>query len=436
MDDYSRPWIWLLTCLAVFTVALYGINFALAPFMGEDFAFMQGDESLGAYDQLLWIIERSHEQISDWNARFGEQLAIFWLNMPTWGFWWASVATFLCFSVLSAAVYSGQQGLKVKSLIAVGLIFLLWPGLEVFFWKTANAAYLYPMLLYLVCMLAYSNDQYMHRWVSRKCIVGGVSVAGFLAGLSFENVPIAVVIYMLIALLMTKGWRQLWPAFLPIIAMLAGWLILLIAPSTQYRRAYYRQAFGIEHTDLMYFVQRGLDVCAVFFRTSGILFACSLLALGYLIYLHRGNKRRYNLRTFLTVVPAVLVVGSLIMAPYTEPRAFLLAWLLMFAVVVEAAYQASMRIPFGRWILLAALLASLGFGVNTWRIYQGVSQEFSSRERYIIEYTGEPGCEEGLPIKQIKLNYSYRYFNNRDAWYIQNLALMSRYYNCNLTVAN
>lgn len=436
MDDYSRQWMLALACLAAFSVTLYGVSFALAPLMGEDFAFVRNGEPQGGYDQLLWVIERSSQQINDWNARLGEQLAIFWLNVPSWLFWLASVGAFLILAVLSASVYSGCQGLMTKSLISLSLMFLLWPGLEVFFWKTANAAYLQPLLLYLVCILAYRDDQYIKRWVSRKFIVIGVSVAAFLAGFSFENVSVAVAIYMVIALLLTKEWKRLWPAFLPIISMLAGWLMLLTAPSTQHRREYYRQAFGIENADLAYYVQRGLEVCDVFFHTSGGLFAASLIAIGYLIYLHRTEIRRYNLRTFLTVVPAILVVGSLIMAPYTEPRAFLLAWALMFAVVVEAVYQAGMRNQLARWALLAALLASLGYGVKTWWIYQDISQAFLSREDFIIENTSEPACKNGLSITPLVFDYSYRYFNNRDGWYMQNLAVINRYYGCRLIIDN
>lgn len=432
MEYYSRQWTWTFACLALLTINIYGWSFALVPMVGEDFAFLYGVEPLAWEDRFQWILQRSVEQIDDWNARLGEQVAIFWLNMPNWLFWLASVLAFLGLVILSAALYSGRQGLKTKSLISVGLIFLLWPGLEVFFWKTANAAYLQPILLYLICILAYRDDTKIHRWVARKTIVVGLSGVAFLAGLSFENVPVAVAIYMALALFMTSQWKRLWPAFFPIVSMLAGWSLLLAAPSTQHRREYYRHAYGVEQTDLGYFVQRGLEVSELFFRTSSLLFIASMIALTYLLFLHRRGERHYNPRTFLTIVPAILLVGSLIMAPYTEPRAFLLAWILMFAVVVEASYQIGMRFRVARWGLLIAMLVSLGFSVKTLLIYQNVSQKFLTRESLILEKVGTPSCEEGVEVDEKVFDYQYRYFNNRDGWYMQNLQAVGQYYDCQL----
>jgi hypothetical protein len=432
MELYSRRWVWGLVCLAILTVVLYGWSFALAPLQGEDFAFLYGLEPPAWDERFQWLIQRSSHQISDWNARLGEQLAIFWLNMPSWLFWIVSVISFISLAVLSAVLYSGRNGLLVKSLISIGLVFLLWPGLEVFFWKTANAAYLQPILLYLLCILAFRDEATIRWWVPRKAMVAGISVVAFLAGLSFENVPVAVAIYMALCLIITTQWVRLWSAMFPIVAMLAGWLILLTAPSTQHRREYYQQAFGVEQTDLTYFVRRGFEVSEVFFETSSVLFAAALLALGYLIYLHRRSKQHYNIRSFLTVVPAVLLSGSLIMAPYTEPRAFLLAWVLMFAAVVEASYQISVRVRLARWFLLLFMLVSFLFGVKTLLVYQDISRSFLDREAHILENVATPSCEKGVEVLPQVFDYSYRYFNNRDGWFMQNLHVAGYYYDCQL----
>lgn len=434
MEHYPRQWLWVFLGLAALSVMLYGWIFLLVPLAGEDFAFLYGGEPLPWDERFQWVIQRSWLQINDWNARLGEQLAIFWLNMPEALFWLVSVLSFLALAVLVAGVYSGCQGLTIKSTLALGLMFLLWPGLEVFFWKTANAAYLQPILLNLLCILAYRDAATIRWWLASKFALLGLTVVALLAGLSFENVPVAVAIYMAVALFISSS-RRFWLALLPIMAMLMGWVVLLIAPSTQHRREFYRQMFGVEQTNLGYYVQRGVEVSELFLRTSSVLLAAALIALGYLAYLHWRGERRYDPGPYLTIVPAVLVVGSLIMAPYTEPRAFLLAWVLMFAVVVEACYQVGLRFRFAKWGLLLAMVVSLGFGVKTLGVYQEVSQAFHARETHILERVGTPVCEEGVEVSEQVFNYSYRYLNNRDSWYMENLYGVGQYYDCQLVKA-
>ena len=428
----NRHYIRSLYIFSFLSIFSYAWIFSITPMMGEDLAFLNGWNK--SYDPSLfeWLFQRSKEQINGWNARLGEQLAIFWVNMPGWLFASAAVFSLIALAILTSYIYSGSHEILLKVLIFLGVIFWLWPGLEVFFWKTANAAYLQPLLLNLLCIAVYRNAETIGYWTKSKTAVIAITLAAVLAGLSFENVPVAVAIYMLTVLVMAASWKRLWPALFPVLGILLGWAVLMMAPSTAIRRETYRQIFGVEHADFAYYIQRGFEVSERFLHTSSMLFIISLASVGYLAFLHAKGYRSYSLSTFVTIVPAVLVVGSLVMAPYTEPRAFSLAWVLMLAAVVEAANQLSKRFIWARWAIITCMLVSAVVSIKSAFIYSDVADFFNKRENRIVDALQQGECSEGVSVSLAEFDYKYKFFNNRDDWYITNLAGISDHYNCRL----
>lgn len=422
----------LLYCFSFGAIALYTWVFAVMPLMGEDFAFSHGWQQSYEPSRLVWLFQRSLEQINGWNARLGEQLAIFWLNMPGWLFLTAAVLAVIGLAVLISLVYSGPRRLWLKAPLFLGLLFGLWPGLEVFFWKTVNAGYLQPLLLNMACVVAYRSAGTVRAWCRSRAATLGMCLIAVLAGLSFENVPVAVAIYMLLVLLMAADWRRLWPAAMPVAGLLVGWGALMMAPSTTLRREFYQRMFGVEHVDAGYYIQRGFEISDVFLRTSGELLALALASVGYLLFLRIKGHQYYAASHFMTVVPAVLVVGSLVMSPYTEPRAFALAWALMLAAVVEAAMQLGERHGWARAGLVLCLLVSAGVGVKTVGVYSTVAEVFGERDSRIINAARENRCDKGVAVSLAKFDYRYKYFNNRDSWYFNNLDSVGYFYDCKL----
>lgn len=430
ISTYDKSaWRYLFSALSILTISLYMVIASISPMNGEDYALTRifGDE--GFWDRLSWVINRSNTQIAGWNARLGEQLAIFWLSMPEIYFLIASVLGFVFFNLLVSSVHSGMKGIAEKTTISICLIFLCWPGMEVFFWRTANAGYFQPMILTLICIYFYSDEKIITNLSANKFKLIGVSIAAFLSGLSFENTPVAVAFYMLASFAFLTNKKKNAIALLPVGAMILGWLILISAASTTARRSYYANVYGVTGYSFEYIVNRAHEVVKTFYATTSPLLVASILALTYVLIYSENRKR-----VLLTTVPAILVVGSLVAAPYTEPRSFLLAWALMLATVVEAAYIASKNIRYFGVFALAIFLVSFSYQIQAYQIYFDFARLVNDRDFFIKRKVGMTECTTGIEVKRIQTSYNYKFLNNRDDWFHGNPGFVSRYYNCNIVM--
>ena len=116
---------------------------------------------------------------------------------------------------------------------------------------------------------------------------------------------------------------------MPLVAMALGWTILITAPSTFMRRAYYAEAFKTNGYSVDYLILKFNDVMDTFYiTTEPLLIAYSIATL----YLFRKKELRKPL--FFLLLTKFLTIISVSAAPYTELRAFSLAWALMYAVVL------------------------------------------------------------------------------------------------------
>lgn len=417
----------LYLALSILSISLYMSIFSIAPMNGEDYALTRIFENEGFLHRLTWVVERSNTQIFEWNARLGEQLAIFWLSMPEVYFSIAATLIFVAFNFLVSSVYTGMKEIVEKTIISLCLIFLLWPSMEVFFWKTANAGYFQPIVLTLICIYFYSNEDIITSLSESKIRLTIVSIVAFLSGLSFENTPVAVAVYMLVSFLFLKRKKEQLFALIPVSAMILGWLILILAASTTKRREFYNHLFGVTGYGLDYIVHRVVDVVRTFFSTSSYLFFASLIGLVYILN-YSDNKKRVLLNT----IPAILVVGSVVAAPYTEPRSFILAWALMLAAVVEATHIAFKEIKFFKVLALIIFSISFLYQIKTYDVYTDFAKLLNQRDYFIKSKIGTTECSTGVEVSQIKTDYSYKFVNNRDEWFHGNPGYISKYYNCNI----
>ena len=209
----------ILRLFAFLVVIVFAVIFSVSPLNGEDYAFTRISEHESFFIHVNWILSRSHDQIIGWNARLGEQLAIFWLNVPKIYFILAATITFVVLSFLVATLLTRSVNLIYITCISICTMFALWPGMEMFFWGTVNAGYLQPIVLTLVCIYLYRSDEAIYNLVRSKLLLVAATLVSFLAGISFENTPIAVIFYMAISLLVvkTKNFNRL--ALLPILSM-------------------------------------------------------------------------------------------------------------------------------------------------------------------------------------------------------------------------
>ncbi len=67
--------------------------------------------------------------------------------------------------------------------------------MEIFFWRTAAAEYLQPLVLTLLIALVFVAKDFRAAVTYRPYRVVAAGLVAFLAGMSFENVPPALLTY-------------------------------------------------------------------------------------------------------------------------------------------------------------------------------------------------------------------------------------------------
>ncbi|MGL4336177.1 MAG: DUF6056 family protein, partial [Turicibacter sp.] len=221
------------------TLMLFSSVLSIVPMNGEDYAltaiFRQGDDFIY---RISWAFSRALLQYQTWNARLGELNAIFQLSFPSYIqilFSTLSFIGFVCFIAL--VFFSDGNNRKIKIMISIPVVVVFIPSFEVFFWKTVNMGYLQPILLSFPCLYFFNSKEKLNELLvgDFKFIVAVFSL--FLLGLSFENVAPALVIYMILSMLLYNKLRVIKLYFL-ILAILAGWGLLMTAQSTSIRTEY------------------------------------------------------------------------------------------------------------------------------------------------------------------------------------------------------
>ena len=419
----------LVLLVGALNVILYAIIFMTSPLNGEDYALTRNFQGHKFLFRLQWIVARAVEQSVSWNARFGEQLAIFWLSMPKIYFALFSTAAFVLFNFLLATIVSGSNAAAIKTVLSAAVIFALWPGMEIFFWGTANAGYLFPLILTLGCVYWYRSDTAIVRLCTSRFLFIFVAVVAFLAGASFENTPVAVMFFMLVSLLLARPRMGAWKGLVPVSSMAIGWMVLILAPSTQHRREFYKDMYGIEGYSLEYFAGRSADVVGVFLDASWMLL---VLTIGSVIVVWKSSSDKK--RMLLSIVVMLLVIASLVAAPYTEPRAFSLAWALMVSLTLSGLFLLLGRLPKYHLGVAALCAVFLYFPLKAGAMYGDLADRLNERDFYIRKMSKTRACSDGIEVDAIKVTYPYKYVNNRDEWYLGNPGFISLFYQCKIII--
>ncbi|MDR6929403.1 DUF6056 family protein [Pseudomonas sp. BE134] len=433
-------WIFVLFTLLMLLSAL---TFSISPTNGEDYALSKPFTNASIFERASWAIERSILQSTHWNARLGEQLAIFWMAMPRV---WFSIANLIFMSLLAflLALFATPQEkwnrntLMLSSLLVIAAFFLLWPRLEIFFWRTTAAGYLQPLVMTLLLLLPFYSSRacqlLLSTWPSTALLV----LLGLLCGLSFENVPPALLPYMaLITCLHFKEKTEFRIQLgLMVLIYLLGWALLMIAPSTHTRTAYYISALNIPPPSLDYFLQQILAVSHAFVAVSAPLLGALITVLLISLFL-KTKSWRQPARFYLLLVPAALCIASVVKAPYIEPRAFTLAWTILIILIVRFAYELLQQLPI-RWaqaVTICLGIVSIGLAAQVFSEYLDYSRQVSRRIDFIMEKQNSNECKEGLSIQIIPSNSDIRLLNNREDWVASNLPQVSQYFNCKLRLS-
>lgn len=420
---------YILLVSAVSVIFLYVMIFIISPLNGEDFALTRDFQNYSFIDRISWVIDRSIEQSTSWNARLGEQLAIFWLSMPKIYFALFATFVFLAFNYFIANIVDDDRKVSKKIILSLIFIFALWPGMELFFWGTVNAGYMQPLVIILFVIYSYKNEAAIEKLKGSKYLFLIVSIASFMVGLSFENTPIAVGFFMFASLIFGGRKFLSWRTLTPIFTIGIGWLLLIFAPSTTFRRNFYNNMYGIDSYSAEYLLGRVQDVILIFLEHSWLLLLMTLF-FSYWTYQNAQDKKRLLL--LFSVI--LLVIISVVPAPYTEPRSFSLAWALMAALCISGVNALVIR--FKKFNIIYSILFSflLYFPLKSASMYSDFAMLMNTRDLYIRDMSNNSACLEGLEVKQITKLYPYKYLNNRDEWYRANPDFVSQYYECKVII--
>jgi hypothetical protein len=398
--------------------AINALTFSVSPLNGEDFGLSRLGGSGRFVETLLWVGHASVHQLTHWNARLGEQLAIFWLAMPGPWFTVAGMVAFagLCWCITALARRSVRldHSFLTGWLVACSLCWLVWPRMEMFFWRTAAAEYLQPLVLSLLVALLFVAQDFRLAVTRNLYRVAGAAVVAFLAGMSFENIPPAFLIYFgwRVLRLRRQGHGKTWSLISLAVAYALGWIALMIAPSTRLRIGYFNTQYHVPEMSLTYLAGRARDVASVFCSSGWELLVVFSFCL--LIGLLRLRARRKQLAASLEfLVPGLLSCACLVFAPYTEPRAFALLWVAMLVWVVRAfcRWETATVSVWPKIAVLALAVLALGMAAGVYGEYARFGEQANRRFDTIVANTGQPACATGLEVPRLRTHASPRILN-------------------------
>jgi hypothetical protein len=371
---------------------------------------------------LHWITARIIRQWLTWNARLGEQLTIAWLELPKYLL--DTVTPLVTLAFVAVLARFSQRSLKdanpVLALVSgYALLMLLWPRLEIFFWRTTATGYLQPLLLCLLLALLLTSP----GWRAFEPPSFGFALAlpiGVLAGACFENVGPA-----LLLLLLLECRRRRLPPWRPgplllCVAVLGGWLSLILSPSTTLRTAALGGHSGTPP----------LQILSALLTTSGPLLLA--FALSLVLLWRQGAEARAGLACLGPLGWAALFsLLPLLRAPYIQQRAFCFVWVVLLIVVLRALL-ATLPAP---WLQLLAL-AALSFSVAVAGVYNSYNLKASARDAWIRSQRDTSACETGIAVAPIENEAMSRLLNLREDWYFYKPGGVSpeveAYYGCKL----
>lgn len=393
--------------LLVAFLLLWAWIFTLSPLTGEDFNLSRLDHSGSLPQRLLWVALRIRDQWLGWNARFGEQLTIFWLETPKYLLDTVTPLVTLAFVALAARFSQAerQAGNPILAMLAVySILALFWPRLEIFFWRTTATGYLQPLVICVLLAWLVCTPALQALRAGSKGFAITLPIA-LIAGACFENVTPGLLVLVLLEWRRQQQLRwQVGPPCL-LIALLVGWLSVILAPSTAIRTAALGGSAGSSLTSIL----------SGFLISSWPLLVAFAVAL--LIRLSRPPQGQADSSIATTPLnslgwASLITVAPLFKAPYIEPRAFSLLWTVMVILICRTLLQ-----HFSARNLQLLALLSITFSVSLAGLYSSYNLKASARDAFIRSQRDTPACQQGIVVEPIKGEAVTRLLRLREDWY-------------------
>lgn len=431
----------------------------LTPMMGEDFilvAWPQDYTATGVWDLLQKLGARIYDQMTGFNARLGEQLAIICscLSKPVFNILNSLMALYYLWLMQLYAFGSRDPGENVvlRLLVGFSMIILLHNTLgDAFFWRDGSANYLWALCFLLTFGLPIRCYTSMHsRDIIGKSIPKTIFwiILGFFAGFTNENtVFMFAMLYagVIVVHLIKKRPIPVW-LYGTFISLMIGYVMLLTAPSTIFRIHFYREIFDLpDPPTISNLIQNIPMVIARFWKDekSMVLVTATIILLGLYVHL-RGfdsvKERKWEairqLEPFGYLMLTALSCGVLVASPYIETRSFMITCFMMEVCTVYYSDLLLKKLAFPRLtrtlsvVLVAATLpcifqiyktyyeyhdfcvqreAELRLsrdGLFYWGEYYGprYSRILTTREDYLDWASGDTSVYFGKSIKKVQ-NY-------------------------------
>lgn len=343
---------------------LIAVNYH-TPLIGEDFALspVKAAHQFGPLKEKLGlIVDKIILQSSHWNARLGEQLAIFFLGFHKGYFnLLNSVVAATYFYTIFLYAFGRVADFRRRRdiypfIISFALVIFLMPAFgEIYFWTTGACNYLWACELILIFGLPYrlllSGKDVLSR---RRTLLPLFCMLGFLAGMSSENsaVVFGVLILAIILYFIVKKRRLSAWIYCGGISLSAGILYLYFSPSTKIRLDYYNKAHGVGKVTFSTYILRAWDVAKDFVWSNKYLIGLFIVLLLFYFFqrkrdfisaLHSSSEYGENENNGVQEVFVVLflltltciALAVLVVPPYHEQRSFFLTVTMLIIVIVR-----------------------------------------------------------------------------------------------------
>lgn len=414
------------------------------PMIGEDYALsLQYYDKINSstYQKLTLIYERMQYQFTNWNSRFGEQLAILFLGFDKTFFNILNSFAFIVLAAINVRFGIGETNSisTTKLLIYTSLVLMMYyiflPALgESVFWLTGSTNYLWGLVFLLFFLLPFINILERPTKAEQR-LPFYYLILGFFAGMTNENtVPVSIIFCCLaiVRLRLNKS-KVNFAYYLAFIFHCIGYASLLFSPSTKIRREYYDQIFGSVNPSLSVYLDRLVKILADFFYyyKSYIFVTLILLTLYFIVRLISKNNLGPFLRSrpfslILFILFSFIAVIDMIAVPYYEVRSSLLTFFALTSFIISIIdYFSNSKRPL---FFLSVFLLLLGwlFTFNNMRItYNRFDADFQKRETILL---GEVGLKKTIVVPRFSEIQDQRLLNSREFYLEFNNLNYSAYY--------
>ncbi|MFT4223956.1 DUF3329 domain-containing protein [Dysgonomonas sp.] len=317
--------------------------------------------------------------------------------------------------------YIANRGNESNLSLFIGINLLIWflvPALiENIFWITGSANYLWGTLLILFFLsfycAAFLSGKSKDRWTKRI----GVFFLGILAGWTNENMSVAMIVFVICLILLTKKENKAiskWMIF-GLVGAVIGCAFMLLAPGNYVRNGgeiSNLSAGGVEPVYMFYFYRFTsiLKISSWYALVPTIIYLTTLLLY---IKFKKETNRKILILSLLFVITAGIATLAMVAAPIFPERVWFAILILIFTGtgMLYANLDFSsvyVRVPLHSVIGVATLVFIYSYWVSL-NDFKRISNIWEERDRIV-------NTERQKGVKDVVI---YGRFNASDSWFVR-----------------